>query len=132
MLSENINRDFFRNDIPLEDQIQHDDGTVEIQRPGTLQLLERWLSKKYRTADGEDISAEVLAPLKEIRKLRQKPAHTLQENEYDRTYPQRQDEILGRACRTLTKLRLIFWSHPRVGKQYTPPDWLDSDKIVFY
>jgi hypothetical protein len=132
MISENINRGFFKGDIPLEHQVQRDDGTVEIQRPGTLRLLEQWLSKKYRTADSEDVSREALAPLREVRKLRQEPAHKLRQDEYDRTYPQRQDKILGEACRALTMLRLIFWSHPRARETYSPPNWLDSDKIVFY
>jgi len=131
MISENINRDFFKGDIPLERQVQRHDGVVEIERPGTLQLLEEWLSKSCRTADGEDVSREVLSPLKEIRELRQEPAHKLRDDEYDRTYPQRQDEILDEACRALTKLRCILWSHPRARERYSPPDWLDSDRIVF-
>ena len=131
MLSENINRNFFKGDIPLKRQVERD-GVVEIQRPGTLRLLEEWLSTKYRTADDEDVAGEVVTPLKQIRKLRQKPAHKLQEDEYDLTYPRRQDEILGEACRTLSKLRYILWSHPRAREHYSPPDWLDGDKIVFY
>lgn len=132
MLSENINRDFFRGAIPLERQVPREDGTLEIQRPGTIQLLEEWLRTRYRTADGEDVSREVLEPLREVRKLRQKPAHALRGNEYDRSYPMQQDEILGRACRALTQLRVIFWSHPRARERYSPPAWLDGDRIVFY
>lgn len=132
MLSENINRDFFEGDIPLERQVPRDDGTLEVQRSGTLQLLEEWLRTKYRTSNGKDVSREVLEPLREIRKLRQKPAHALHDNVYDRSYSKQQDDILGRACRALTQLRLIFWSHPRARESYSPPDWLDGDNIVFY
>lgn len=132
MLSENIKRDFFEGDIPLECQVERDGDTVEVQRKNTLRLLEEWLSTKYRTADGEDVSREVLTPLKKIRELRQKPAHKLQDDEYNLVYPQRQDEILGEACLALTKLRYILWSHPRARERYSPPAWLDSDKIVFY
>lgn len=132
LLSENINRDFFKGDVPLEHQVERDDGTIEVQRSGTLQLLEQWLSRLYRTADGEDVSREVIAPFKEIRKLRQKPAHTLGDNEYDRAYTQRQDDILGEACLALTKLWIILWSHPKARNLYAPPEWLDSGKIVFY
>jgi hypothetical protein len=132
MLSENINRDFFKGDIPLERQLSRDDGTVEVQLFGTIQLLEEWLRTRYRTSEGEEVSREVLEPLREVRKLRQKPAHTVRSNEYDRSYPKDQDEILGRACRALTQLRLIFWSHPRATKRYSPPHWLDCDSIVFY
>jgi hypothetical protein len=74
----------------------------------------------------------VLAPFREIRKLRQKPAHAIGIDAFDRKLPKQQDEMLGRACNALTKLRLIFWSHPRAQINYSPPDWIDSDKIVFY
>jgi len=132
MLSENINRDFFKGDIALERQVKHDNGTVEIQALGTLQLFEKWLSKRYRTRNGEDVSYELATPLREVRRLRQEPAHKLREDEYDRTYPQRQDDILGNVCRALTKMRYILWSHPQAREHYSPPAWLDSDKIVFY
>lgn len=132
MLSENINRDFFKGDIPLEHQLDRDDGSKEVQQIGTLQLLEKWISEKYRTRNGEDVSHEVVFPLKKVRKFRQEPAHKLQGDEYNRRYPRLQDEILGEACRALTVLRYILWSHPLARERYSPPAWLDSDKIVFY
>jgi hypothetical protein len=132
LLSENLNLDFFRGDVPLETYRRRSDGTTEVLRKGTLQLLEHWLSAGYRTADGEDIAREVVAPLREIRALRQKPAHALDGDVYDRTYPRRQDELLGKAVRTLTQLRLMLSCHPSARQQYAPPAWLDSDKIVFY
>lgn len=131
MLSENINHAFFEGDFALEEKVVQPDGSIEIQRIGTLQALEKWLSQYYRAQDGADVAREVLEPLREIRRLRQKPAHGLQEDEYDRSYPKTQDELLGRACRALTSLRLIFSSHPK-AKDYEPPEWLDSDRIVFY
>jgi hypothetical protein len=132
MLSENINRDFFKYEIPLEHIVHRDDGSKEIQQIGTLQLLEKWLSEKCSTRNHEDVSHEVVFPLKEVRKLRQQPAHKLQGDEYDHKYPQLQDELLGKVCRSLTKLRYILWSHPKAREHYSPPTWLDSDKIVFY
>lgn len=132
LVSENINQEFFKGDIPLEREVIRGGGSVEIQRRGTLQLLEEWLKQKYRAQGGKDVSREVLEPFKKIRKLRQKPAHALRDNEYDRSYPKQQDDILGEACLALTKLRLILWSHPQARERYTPPNWLDGDKIVFY
>lgn len=132
MLSENINRDFFRGDIPREDRISAADGSIERRPLGSLTLLERWLKKMYRTADGEDISKQVVAPMKRIRGLRNKPSHALGENEYIPELTKEQDELLGTAIRGLTELRLILWSHPLARERYLPPSWLDSDKIVFY
>jgi len=131
MLSENINHAFFEGDLSLEEKIVQPDGSVKIQRIGTLQALETWLSQRYRTHDGADLAREILEPLRDVRKLRQQPAHGLQEDEYDRTYPKAQDDLLGRACRALTSLRLIFSTHPN-AKDYEHPEWLDSDRIVFY
>lgn len=131
ILSENINPAFFENDLSLEKKVTRPDGSVELQRIGTLQALETWLSQRYKTQDGTDVAREVLDPLREVRKLRQKPAHVLEEDEYDRNYPKTQDELLGRVCCALTSLRLIFSSHPK-ARNYQPPEWLDGDRIVFY
>lgn len=132
MLSENINREFFKGDIPLEKRVERNDGTYETERPGTIQLLESWLSKRWRSADGNDMAREILAPFRKVRKLRQSPAHSLRADEFDRALPRQQDDLVGETCRTLTSLRLILSSHPKAKSTYTPPDWLDGDKIVFY
>jgi hypothetical protein len=131
-LSENLNRNFFRDKVPLETSVRRANGTVQMQQKGTLQWLEDLLSSRYCTADGEDIAREVVAPLRKIRKLRQTPAHRLEVDEYDPTYPRQQDELLGEAVRTLTKLRWIISCHSSARQQYSPPAWLDGDKIVFY
>ncbi len=132
LLSENINRDFFQGDIALERRVERPDGSFDVDRPGTLKLLEEWLSTRYKDANGEDVAREVLRPLREIRTIRQKPAHAIEGNEYDERYTQEQDRLLGEATRALTKLRYILWSHPDAKDRYSPPDWLDSDRIVFY
>jgi hypothetical protein len=132
MISENINRDFFVGDIHLERTIPRKDGTVEVERPGTLQLLHTWLSSKYRDSTGADVAVDVLGPLRAVRKVRQKPAHALSADAYDQSLTGRQDDIVGEACTALTRLRLILSSHPKAKGRYSAPKWLDSDKIVFY
>ncbi|MGO9211599.1 MAG: hypothetical protein ACLP2H_15910 [Terriglobales bacterium] len=131
MLSENLNRAFFKGDIPLEDMIGAAGGGVERRPVNTITALERWLSTHYRTRDGEDVAREVVEPFREVRKARQPAAHTLGSDEYDQSFPKQQDETLGRVTISLTKLRLVLSSHPG-AKDYTPPEWLDGDKIVFY
>ena len=131
MLSDNINREFFRNDIPLEDDVERKDGRIEVRPLNTITLLERWFSKRYRTSDGEDVSREIVASLRAVRKARQPAAHAVQENVYDPTLPGLQDEILGETKQGLTKIRWALTSHPR-AKGYAAPEWLDGDKIVFF
>lgn len=132
MLSENLNRDFFRNDIPLEEELAREDGRVQVVPLGTLRLLRNWLSRHYRTADDGDVSDEIVGPLKRIRDLRQKPAHAIDEDKFDISLPGQQDKLLIDVIKALQKLRLVLMSHPRARGKYQPPDWLDGDKIVMY
>lgn len=131
MLSDNINRDFFRNDIPLEEDVKRKDGRIEVRPLNTITLLERWFSKRYRTSDGEDVAKTIVASLRAVRKARQPAAHAVQENVYDLSLPGLQDEILGEAKQGLTLIRWALTSHPR-AQGYAAPEWLDGDKIVFF
>jgi hypothetical protein len=131
MLSDNINREFFRNDISLEEDVERKDGRIEVRPLNTITLLERWFSKRYRTSDGEDVSKQIVASLRSVRKARQPAAHAVQENVYDATLPGLQDEILGETKQGLTMIRWALTSHPR-AKGYAAPEWLDGDKIVFF
>ena len=132
LLSENVNRDFFKDDIPMEDRIEAKDGSIERRQVGTITLIERFLKKHYRTANGEEVSREVVTPWRKVRELRNAPSHSLRADAYDLKFPGEQDTLLGEAVRSLTRLRLVFSSHPKARGRYTSPDWLDGDKIVFY
>lgn len=132
LLSENLNRDFFRGDIQLEEEIHRNDGKVQVQLLGTVRLLGDWLSKHYRNADGIDVASEIVEPLKTIRRLRQRPAHAVEQDAFDLTLPSQQDELVAEALRSLQRLRLVLMSHPKARGTYKPPDWLDGEDIVFY
>lgn len=131
MMSENINKAFFEGDIPLKREQQADDGMI-VEAKGTLSLLEEWLDTRYRNMDGKRVGNEVTGGLKELRALRQKPAHKIVPDEFDATLPNRQDEVVARVIRSLTSIRLILSSHPSARGGYSPPEWLDGNKIVFY
>lgn len=131
LLSENVNKAFFKGDIELEDRIEARDGSVERRPLGSITLLERWLRKSYGTADRQEGSAEVVGPWRAVREARQAPAHALTEDAYDLSFPGAQDDMLGDVVQSLRKLRLVLWSHPKARDAYKPPEWLDGDKIVF-
>ena len=132
LLSDNIDRDFFGQDIPLEEEIERDDGRIEVVQKGTLRILEEWLHRYYRTQDGEDVSKEVIAPFKTVRKLRQEPAHKITEDVYDVALAREQDQIVSDVVIGLRNIRYILMSHPMIHEEYEPPDWLDGDDIVIY
>jgi hypothetical protein len=132
MLGDNLNRDFFLDDIPLEEEVQRKDGRVQVVPLGTLRLLGAWLAKHYRTADGVDASGEILAPLKEVRRLRMRPAHAIDQDLFDNSLPGEQDNLIVQVFQALQKLRTALMSHPKTRGAYTPPAWLDGGQIVIY
>lgn len=131
LISDNINQKFFGDDIEFENIKEHDDGTIERQRMGTLQLLENWLSKFFKVPDKPNAVKDNLSSFRELRKLRQTPAHKIEDDEYDIEYTKRQDELVEKVYHTLMWLRLVFSKHP-MAHSYKPPEWLREDKIVFY
>jgi len=85
MLSDNINKKFFEGDISFEYDKERRDGKIQVERKGTLRILNEWLRKHYRTDDWSPWE-QGFATLREIRKIRQKPAHTLDDDQFDQKY----------------------------------------------
>jgi len=130
MLSENINKDFFLNEIRLEEMRRRGDGTIEVVHRGTLTLLHEWLRQGIQVEDNR-VFNEIIAPLKEVREKRQAPAHKIESDEFDRSYHHRQNELLRRVYKSLRTIRLLFANHPRV-EGYKVPDWLYKGRIKIY
>lgn len=119
MLSDNINKDFFGDDLPLEQETVRPDGKIVVQQKGTLALLEEWIGKFFRPTDPEPLDRMFMS-LRTVRKLRQKPAHAVNENVFDVAYFKRQRRIVIDAYDAVRTLRLILANHPRVRK--SPPE----------
>jgi hypothetical protein len=113
MMSDNINKKFFKNDVELEIEKERDDGKIVVSPKGTIQVLESWLNKYVKTTDREPIE-EMIATFKKIRKLRQEPAHKINSNRFDQDIFKRQREIVVSAYESIRTLRLILANHPRV------------------
>lgn len=127
LISENINKRFFINGIPLERKIQKKKGHVRVEPIGSINLLENWLNKFFRPKDPKPLK-EMFTCFKKIRKLRQPPAHTIAKNEYDRKCVEKQQKLMVSAYSSIRTLRLIFMNHP-LAKNYKPPEWLQKGKI---
>ena len=127
-ISENINRDFFLNDIPFEyDEIRKSDGKVVVRQKGTIQILDNWLERMFRVENRQPIE-EMIDTFKEIRRLRQRPAHAIDDDVFDQKYFKEQRELIMRAYKGIRLLRLIFAEHPNV-EGYEVTDYLQSGKI---
>ncbi len=130
-LSENINKKFFDGQIELEWEKERPDGKVVVGQKGTVSLLEEWLRKKIRWNDEEGAISAMIAPLKEVRKLRQSPAHKVEENKYDIAYDEKRGEILKSSYLSLMHIRKTFLRHPAV-RDIELPWYLRKGNIRYY
>jgi hypothetical protein len=130
MLSENINKKFFKNDVELKDKITEQNGNINIKERNTISLLDEWLRKYFLIKDNE-IFDKIIVPLKNIRDIRHNPAHKIIENEYHINYWVEQNEMIEKAYNSLRNIRLLFTLHPN-AKDYKVPTWLYDGRIINY
>lgn len=127
MISENINKDFFEGKVEFFEFKELENGLVERQSKGTLQLFEEWLTSVYNV-NGDGAVSELFKPLKKIRKERQNPAHKINENQYDKHLIEKQKIIMDELYSVFRNLRNIFHQHPK-ARSFEIPNWLENGKI---
>ena len=129
MISDNINKDFFRNEVPYETEMPRRDGKILVQNKGTLQILDDWMKAFYQTDDWTPWD-DVINVFREVRKLRQRPAHSVNENEFNQKYFKEQRELIIKAYEAMNVLRMVLQTHPLVAEANIKiPKWLDEGKI---
>lgn len=121
LLSENINKEFFKGKVEPIDE--------EGREKGTLKLLNEYLGNSFIPQDARPME-EMLSHFKKIRKDRQKPAHSIEEDIYDDKYFDLSEELIKQSYKSIRLLRLIFMNFPRVKEKYCPPDWLQKGEII--
>lgn len=102
MLSDNLNRNFFKRDLVTQENIS------EIS---SIRMLDMWLDQKVNMNDTR-LKDELISSLKEIRKLRSDPSHSFVENKWNEKYFTEQKIIIKKAYSLVRTLRLIFSNHP--------------------
>lgn len=129
MLSDNINKKFFQNEIEFEWEKERGDGKIMVTQKGTIQILNDWVRKFFKTSDWEPWE-ETIKSLKKVRKLRQKPAHSINEDIFDQKYFREQRSLILEVYQGIRNIRLIFANHPKVkNSNIEIPDWLQNGKI---
>ena len=132
IISDNLNKDFFRNDVPTEWEEQRGDGQIVVRAKATLTILNDWLRKYFNTPDWK-LWDQSLKCLREIREMRQLPAHAVKQNVFDQKYIQDQRKLMIRAYSALRVLRSMFARHPSVKvARIEVPDWLEKGLIWTY
>lgn len=134
MISDNIDLEFFQDDIPLEDREEiraHGQIVREIiKSKGSLRVLEDWLNEMFHLENPKPME-EMFITFRKIRKLRQSPAHAIKEDVFDQKYFKDQRQLMIEAYDAMHTLRLIFQIHPN-AKDYNVPKWLSEGKIWKY
>jgi hypothetical protein len=126
MLSENIDKRWFGDDIDPVEYRKRPDGTIVERQKGTITMLDEWLNRMFRIDDRSGID-RMLATLRSVRKLRQAPAHVLKPDAWDPTFLIQQRELGLAVCDALWNLRGVLMSHP-LAAEYRPPDILEKVK----
>ncbi len=131
IMSENINKEFFMDDVSDTVEKQRSSKTI-VEPKGTITMLEEWLDKKFRPFDRRLVE-EPIKTFRDVRKQRQKPAHSIKSNVFNQSYFRRQRELVIAAYKAVRNIRLILMTHPAVLT--TPvdiPDVLNKGKIWIY
>jgi hypothetical protein len=126
-MSDNINKEFFMADIALESDQVRKDGKVIVIRKGTIQLLDEWVRGRFGLPDPVPFNGAIAA-FKEVRRLRQRPAHTVDDDRFDQDYYHQQRELIVRAYKAVRLLRLLLENCPEV-RGYEVPEVLRKGKI---
>ena len=82
-------------------------------------MLEEWVRKNFRPKDPNPIDF-LFQTLKKVRKLRQKPAHAVNENTFDQKYFKEQRSLVMDSYNAIRLIRLIMANHPAVKRN--PPE----------
>lgn len=128
VLSESIDPKFFDGKIDLETETERSDGKVVVQNKGTLRLLEEWLAKEIVWEDPNAFRKVIIEPLRKVRRLRQKPAHTFTTNAFSADYREERKRLLWDVYNSLFNIRVTLSTHARAG-QVVVPKWLDGEHI---
>mgnify|MGYP005881455557 FL=1 len=97
---------------------------------GSLAMFEEWI---YINVKAEfNINDKIIKPLKNIRKIRQIPAHELYDNVYDISIYEKQKKLMENIYIALKAIRHLFMGHPLAKIVEIPKYLLEEKDIVFY
>jgi hypothetical protein len=128
LLSEGIDIKFFNGKVPLEKEEVRPDARIEVQRKGSLTLLDEWLRAEIVWDDANEFRRVVIAPLREVRRLRQEPAHTFTTDRFSTDYYDRRRKLLWAVFNSLSNIRATLAKHPS-ARDIKVPLWLDDEGI---
>jgi hypothetical protein len=129
LMSESINREFFRDDVPSETGSGRDNGNVAAHQKGTLEMLVDWGSRVF-PASQLDRWLQACRALRKVRSLRQRPEQAADENAFDQSLIKRQRELMISTYKSLHVLREMMSRHPAaLGARLNVPKWIRNGRV---
>lgn len=119
-MSDNINKEFFRTDIKDQHEMERPDGKVVVERRGTIVMLEEWFRTRFRTADWTPME-RMVKTFRKVRKLRQKPAHAIDEDRFDQELIRTQRDLVIEAYVAVRTIRLALANHRECRRVVVDP-----------
>jgi hypothetical protein len=132
LLSENLNKKFFGDDVPTTIDVDLGNGRFERRPKGTMTLLDEWIRQEFKSKDWSSWD-RAIATFKDVRMRRQNPAHAINEDAFDQKFVQEQRELVVSIYQALTVLRQILQIDSQVqAAKIQIPDWLEKGNILSY
>lgn len=114
MMSDNLNKQFFAStSIPLEDEEARTNGKVVVRPRGTIALLEAWMRRYFHPVDPEPVE-RIFATFRKVRRLRQEPAHRINDDAFDQQHFKNQRQLIIEAYDAVRFIRQALANHPYV------------------
>jgi hypothetical protein len=125
LISDNLDK------TAIKKMLTEEGGSLEEEASslGTLKLLETFLfAGRIKRKDEAQAHAEIMGPLRELRKLRQEPAHSVVTNKHDlEVYDQRR-RLLADIIFALGSILMVLRKHPE-APAISLPDWFETNNI---
>jgi len=129
LMSESIDREFFRDDVPSETGNGRELGNATAHQKGTLEMLVDWGSRTF-PAPQLDRWLQACRSLRKVRSLRQRPDQSRDDRIFDPSYISRQRELMILSYKSLHTLREMMSRLPAArGAKPEVPKWMRSGRV---
>jgi hypothetical protein len=129
LLSESLNREFFRADLPSDTNTGKVDGSAANHQKGTLEMLVDWGSRTFQPSQ-LDRWLQACRAMRKVRSLRQRPEGATDEAAFDQEYVKKQRDLVISAYKSLHVLREMMSQHPAAaGVHLSVPAWMRSGRV---
>lgn len=108
-----------------------EDGTLK----GSIEMLEEWFSVNYFASNPEGNDAfkkYISGTFRNVRSIRQVPAHELYANKHDKGLYRKQNELMEEVYHAVRNIRMMFSRHPLASNIPIPDQLQNEENIVLY